>query len=257
LSMPKFITNRILATILHLATSITILLLVLWLTAELWYPQPFFDLEGVWEGLKIVTLVDIIIGPTLTLIVFSKEKPRTELKKDLLLIISIQLSALTWGIHTVYQQRPVAIFFWDDSFLTVPASALTNQGYDIDQLRQFGNSSPVILAIAEPNTQEERKVLLSRIKDQNIPPHHQYQLYQPLSNHFPTIGRFGLMMNALAKQNPAILDRIDSLLTKNENTPKEELAIFFLQAKLKNALMVFKKNGTFLGYISIDEENQH
>src|SRR5210317_459647 len=117
--------EKLIASALHFTVSLIIFSVFIYILLIHWYPSPYFTASGGWQGLKIVVLVDLVLGPLLTFIVFNKKKSRLELTIDLSLIVGLQLAALVWGIVTVYQQRPLAIVFWDDRFYTVPAGALS------------------------------------------------------------------------------------------------------------------------------------
>ena len=58
--------------------------------------------------------IDVILGPVLGFIVF-KEGKKT-LKMDLAIIIVLQLSALSYGLFSIYQGRPVWLVFQNDHF---------------------------------------------------------------------------------------------------------------------------------------------
>jgi len=61
----------------------------------------------------LVLIVDVCLGPLLTLAVFDPKKK--ELKRDLSIILLIQLSALFYGIYTVSVARPAYIVFAVDA----------------------------------------------------------------------------------------------------------------------------------------------
>ena len=55
-----------------------------------------------------------MIGPILTLIVYKPGKP--SLKFDLSVIVVLQISALSYGMHTVFEGRPTFVVFSVDRF---------------------------------------------------------------------------------------------------------------------------------------------
>jgi hypothetical protein len=69
----------------------------------------------------IVVTVDVILGPLITLAVFNRAKPWTELRRDLVIVALIQLSALGYGLWTVFVARPVHLVFEYDRFRVVHA----------------------------------------------------------------------------------------------------------------------------------------
>ena len=60
-----------------------------------WYPTPYFAIDGGWQVLRILAGVDVVLGPLLTFIVFKIGKP--SLKFDMSCIILMQIGALIYG----------------------------------------------------------------------------------------------------------------------------------------------------------------
>ncbi len=55
---------------IHLTASVTIFLIFLGIMFFVWYPAPYFEIDGGWRVLRILAGVDVVLGPLLTLIVF-------------------------------------------------------------------------------------------------------------------------------------------------------------------------------------------
>ena len=90
-----------------------------------WYPQPLFEAAGGSHLLFILAGVDVVLGPTITLVIFDlKKKPLRTLKFDLAVIAILQLAALLYGIHLVFQARPVYVVFVKDHFSLVTAAQI-------------------------------------------------------------------------------------------------------------------------------------
>jgi len=109
---------------LHLSGSALALTLVLgafWLG---WYGWPGWYLAGVLHVVGILVMVDLVLGPTLTLIVANPGKPRTELARDISIIVAVQLIALAYGSLTLWGGRPLYYAFSVDRLQLVQASDL-------------------------------------------------------------------------------------------------------------------------------------
>lgn len=115
----------------HLAISIVVAALSAALVFGLWYPYPYRAISGGRELFTLLMAVDVVMGPLLTLFVFSPSKPRGELWRDLGFIVALQLAALVYGLHTVHQARPVFLAFEGNRFRAVSAAEL-----EPDQLHQ-------------------------------------------------------------------------------------------------------------------------
>lgn len=94
---------------IHFCIGLLLASLLAWLVFSIWYPYPYRTLAGGVELFTIIMVIDLICGPLLTLILFSPIKPKRELLIDLSLVISIQIIALSYGMWTVWQTRPIFV----------------------------------------------------------------------------------------------------------------------------------------------------
>lgn len=242
-------TTRIKAGLIHFCSSLSIFTVVFLVMFTFWYPEPFFTTEGGWQGLKIVAPIDVVLGPLLTLVVFNPTKSIRELSIDMGIIVAIQLAALIWGVFTVYQHRPVAIVFWDDSFLTVAASDLTQQNYPLENLRQFSQANPPMLFAEQPMSKVDIKRLLADITEKEIPPHHQTQLYRPLAGHFAEISTHQIDIDKITQANSALQLQLDALLQTTRHAT-HDLQYYPLKAKYRDIILVFTPAGELVGHLT-------
>jgi hypothetical protein len=109
---------------LHLLGSAAALSLILGALYAGWYRWPGWYLTGVLHVVTILLIVDLALGPTLTLIIASPGKPRRELARDIVVIVSVQLAALIYGAATLWLGRPLYYTFSADRLEVVQASDL-------------------------------------------------------------------------------------------------------------------------------------
>lgn len=151
---------------LHLLASVAVAALAATLVFLFWYPYPYPELAGGRELFLIVVAVDVICGPLLTAVLFNQAKPRAELLRDLGLVALIQFVALGYGLHSVWQARPLFLVMEKDRFKVVAApdledkSALRQLNALPTALRSGFFSGPVTVAIREPIDAKERKTVL-------------------------------------------------------------------------------------------------
>jgi hypothetical protein len=69
--------------------------------------------------------VDVVLGPTLTFIVANRKKSRRVLARDIGIIVTVQLCALTYGSVSLWNGRPLYYAFSENILQLV-------QAYDID-----------------------------------------------------------------------------------------------------------------------------
>jgi hypothetical protein len=109
---------RIKAFLMHLGFSVFIGLCTLSLVFLVWYPAPLHTALNVTHIFLLLLLVDVILGPCLTLLVFKVGKKT--LVFDLSVILLFQL-ALGYGVWTVFSARPAWLVFNVDRFDVVQA----------------------------------------------------------------------------------------------------------------------------------------
>jgi hypothetical protein len=107
---------------LHLLGSATALTLILGGLYLGWYRWPGWYLSSVLHVVGILVMVDVVIGPTLTLIIANPNKHRRELTRDIGMIIVVQLIALGYGAVTLWGGRPLYYAFSVNSLDMVQAS---------------------------------------------------------------------------------------------------------------------------------------
>lgn len=142
-------TDRLRASGLHLGISLLIAVLAALLVFALWYPYPYREISGGRELFFIVIIVDVILGPLITLAVFNRNKPRRELVRDLGIVGLIQLAALVYGLWTVSVARPVHLVFELDRFrvihaIDVPEDMLPQAS---DKMNAMPLTGPTLLAV--------------------------------------------------------------------------------------------------------------
>lgn len=98
----------------HLGSSIVVGTIIGIIVFGIWYPAPLATAIGVLSIFTMLIVIDVVIGPLLTFLVYKEGK--RSLKFDLSVIISVQIAALFYGVFTISQGRPVWIVFNVDRF---------------------------------------------------------------------------------------------------------------------------------------------
>jgi hypothetical protein len=132
---------RLKAFALHIlgsASALTLVLGALWLG---WYRWPGWYLSSVLHVVGIVVIVDLGLGPALTLAVSNPRKPRPILARDIAIIVTVQLAALVYGAVTLWSGRPLYYTFSADRLEFVQASDMDKEEIDL-ALRQNPTLAP-------------------------------------------------------------------------------------------------------------------
>jgi hypothetical protein len=142
------------AALIHFSLSIAIFVIVVTPLLLMWYPPPLFFSDGGWTVIRIAFGVDLGVGPLLTLVVFKQGKKG--LKFDLTVIAAMQISALVWGVHLMYQERPVFLVFAAEEYGTITSSILEGKR-PLDELQSLDSHHPPRVFVRLP--EDHAKVL--------------------------------------------------------------------------------------------------
>jgi hypothetical protein len=108
----------------HFGASVAALLLVLGTLYLGWYRWPGWYLSGAFRIAPITIGVDAAVGPLLTLIIASPGKSRTELGRDISVIVGVQILALAYATFTLWSGRPLYYAYSGKELSVVQASDL-------------------------------------------------------------------------------------------------------------------------------------
>ena len=103
--------SRLRASAIHLAISLLVAALAATVVFGLWYPFPYRELSGGRELFLLLMLVDVVLGPLITLVIFNRRKTRSHLFMDFTVMGLLQLAALSYGMWTMFSARPVHLVF--------------------------------------------------------------------------------------------------------------------------------------------------
>jgi hypothetical protein len=143
----------------HLLVSVVVAALTAGVVFGCWYPGPYRLMSGGQSLFVLVISVDLVLGPLLTFAVFDLGKGWRHLCRDLAVIGVLQFAGLSYGLHTVYAVRPVALVFEVDRFRVVTASDvyLPELPGAAPQFRSLPLTGPWLLAVRPPLNGNERK----------------------------------------------------------------------------------------------------
>ncbi len=173
--------NRFGAFLIHLGISLAIFAVLAYLVLYIWYPDFFFASDGGWQGMRIIVFVDLVLGPTLTLVVFNRNKPVRELRRDLSIIGVIQAACLVAGVYVVHAERPLALVYVDGQFFSMTRDDYQSYGISVPDLSRFPGPAPKRVAVVLPEGLGEQSAIRQRALAEGRPLRSNVKLYQPLS----------------------------------------------------------------------------
>ncbi len=231
------IKAKLKASMIHLGISVFIFFGILYLILVAWYPGVFFEAEGGWSGIKLMAAVDLVLGPSLTLIIFNHVKAKKEILLDLSLIAVVQISALIWGGLQVYSERPVALVMWEGKFYTVTEDYYDKQSIALKDLARYSDEQPLII-YAETDHSVEQLKEIKRLNEQKIPPYAQVHLYQAVTDNVQKVMSHQLSAELIA------------LYAKQKESPADQ-HVFLAKAKHGNLLVHMDRGANLLDIITL------
>ena len=226
LTSSAFWADRLRASGIHLGISLTIAVMAAALVFGVWYPYPYSEISGGRELFLLVVTVDVILGPLITLAVFNREKPRTELRRDLACVGLIQLAALVYGLWTVAVARPVHLVFEIDRFRVVHAieiepELLNRAPKDINVMPWTGPSLLSVRAFKDSN--ESFDATMAALKGANIAA--RPDLWQSYAAGVPDVLKAAKAVADLKTRFPQQAANIDQVLQKASKSPQTLLYV--------------------------------
>jgi hypothetical protein len=116
--------SRLRPALIHLAASALLAAIVAATVFGLWFPGAYRQFSGGSELFMLVVGVDWALGPLITLVIFDRRKTLVELRRDVAIVVALQIAALGYGLHMVSISRPVVLALEEDRFRVVAASGV-------------------------------------------------------------------------------------------------------------------------------------
>ncbi len=145
--------SRYKASFIHLLISAALVGSVFAVVFFVWYPKPAFAVTGASSIVFMLIGIDLILGPLLTLIVYRQGKPG--LKFDLSVIALVQLTALVYGTHTLFEERPSYVVFAIDRVEFIARKDVDESQIRFESLRSNPLGSLVHAVARSPEDPEE------------------------------------------------------------------------------------------------------
>ena len=123
------------AALIHLACGLGLVGLLAVLVLAVWFPYPYREISGGQRLFFIMVAVDVVCGPLLTLVLFDPAKARWKWRVDIAIILSMQLGAMIYGLHSIAQARPVFLAYEGDRFRVVRANDVEDRLHEADPAR--------------------------------------------------------------------------------------------------------------------------
>ena len=224
--------------------------IALLLAARFWlYPDFMFALDGGVQGLRLVLLVDLVLGPLLAFIIFNPGKSRREQVMDIALVAVIQFSAMSWGSYLVWSERPVAVVYGGDRFVSVTSEILRTQNVRPADLQQYSDRTPPFVFRREPVGRSEQERFSVMVFKYFIHSEAQVWLFE----------KFLPNREAVFSGSAVISGYIDASMKEawqewangREQSRLTDYRFAFYQGRDANAVLIFSPAGAYRGYLRL------
>lgn len=212
--------SRLQAAAIHLAASLIGTGLVAFLALMVWYPGELAALAGVMRILLVIVVVDVVLGPVITFIVFDTRK--VELARDLLVVAVVQTAALGYGAYTVFAGRPVFLVFNAERLDLVYASDFTRDNLNRGRTAGFGSLpvfGPQLVAAVMPSDPAEAAKLVTEALRGGDDIQYRPEYFQPIETRQAALAAALRPLEGLKIANPNAVPEIDGLIRGGASRP--------------------------------------
>ena len=201
----------------HLVLSLVVAALSAALVFGLWFPSPYGALAGGFALFGLIVCVDVVCGPLLTLVVFDRTKPRRELRRDIAIIVALQLLALAYGLYSVSQARPVFLGYEGNRFRVVSAADIDPSQLHkaLPEFRTLGYTGPRLVGarLAESSDSDYKDSILQSLA--GLPPSFRPERWVPYESLRRQLQAELQPISTLKSKRPEAVGDIDEALRKH------------------------------------------
>jgi hypothetical protein len=175
-----------------------------------WFPDPFQTMIGGTQLFVLVVACDLVLGPLISLVIYDSSKSRRQLIFDYLVIGTVQIAAMIYGVIIVAGTRPVYVAFNKDRLEVVTArdisaaelAAATDPAY-----ARLPWDGPHFVAIRVPAVDQQDAMFQSLSGNEE---HQRPKFFVPYDAALEEIRRRAKTVTALTGKFPAVTAQFDA-----------------------------------------------
>ncbi|MCO5354692.1 pilus assembly protein [Acidovorax kalamii] len=183
----------------------------------IWYPAPYGEISGGREMFALLLMVDMILGPAITLIIARGKKSSRAVFFDFFTIGIVQTAALFYGIWALFIARPIYLVFEYKNFAVVHAididPALLQKSHS--QYKSLPLWGPQLISLRRPESAEEQIATMTTAL-QGISESEQPDLWQSYELAKSDILKACKEISMLKGKFPHFSSDIDSLIVREK-----------------------------------------
>ncbi|UXH78184.1 TfpX/TfpZ family type IV pilin accessory protein [Roseateles amylovorans] len=244
---------RLRAAGVHLISCLTVAALAAAVVFLVWYPWPYQVVSGGQDLFILLVTVDIIMGPLITLAIFNINKPKAELRRDLAIIVVLQLAALIFGLHTVYAVRPAVLALEIDRFRVSTAIDIANSELDLapDEFKTLSITGPRLVDTRAPKDEERYNAIVLGMNGVDLGSRPSFWKNWDESSRQRTL-KFGKPLTDWLSQHPSDLDKLQPAIERTGRPASQLLYLPMLARRTDWSVLVDKTTGDPVGFAPID-----
>lgn len=221
------------------------------LARSVWFPGFLFTLDGGFEGLRLVLAVDFVLGPLLALVFFHPEKERRKLVFDIVVIAIVQLAAMGWGAYQVWSQRPVAVVYGNQRFISVAPDIMQRQQQTPRMLERYSPDAPPFVYRREPADRRESQRLMVMLVRYGFHAESQAWLFQPFEPNRDKVFVRQPAMRQFIREHLAT--QWAAFAAGRPLTDPADYDLAFYEGRFGDAVLVFSRGGGLVGHVPLDD----
>jgi hypothetical protein len=208
--------ERIFVAIVHFSITLIAAGLAGVLIFLIWFPNSTASVVGGVQLFLLVFICDVVLGPLMSLVVYSSKKSRRNLIIDYSVIGAVQLAALLYGVYVVSVSRPVFIAFDTNRLEMVTAAEIHDSHLAAateEQFRSLSWTGPVLVAVARPTDANERSaIVFGVLLGKNVDVAYRPKYYREYRTARQQILTKSLPLTVLLEGSGAAKSKIDSAI---------------------------------------------
>lgn len=216
---------------------------------QVWYPGFLFTLDGGLQGLRIVLAVDFVLGPLLALVFFHPEKARRKLVFDIVVVSALQVAAMGWGAWQVWSQRPVAVVYGNQRFISVAPDIMQRQQQTPATLARYSPDSPPFVYRREPRDRRESQRLMVMLVRYGFHAESQAWLFEPFVPNRQNVFVRQAALQAFVRTQLAA--PWAGFAARRAQQDPADYRLAFYEGRFGDAVLVFSRDGALLGHLPL------
>ncbi|NNC68770.1 MAG: hypothetical protein HKN83_12130 [Gammaproteobacteria bacterium] len=246
-----FTKDKIKAFLIHLAISSAIIGIVFAVIFFFWYPRPYFQANGAWSVIRVLVMVDLVMGPLLTLVLFKKGKPG--LVFDISMVAFVQIAALVYGVQVIFGERPYYLVFAVDRVEVVGKVEIDANKIKYPDLKIKPNKGPILVFADFPEDKEERNKILFEVVTEGKPDlERRPEYYHPYISNADRVIQKGKSLSLLVGVNKDSKIKVDRFLKRYNGKLEDYLFLPMVGKNNDMALVIDKITGLPVDGIAVD-----